>query len=67
MNPDKTEYILFGSKVQLKKCLTTSLNVCNDMIPIANEIRYLGSFPDKSLDFKGHIKTKCATAHVKLL
>ena len=39
MNPDKTEYILFGSKVQLKKCLTTSLNVCNDMIPIANKIR----------------------------
>ena len=62
MNPDKTEYILFGSKVQLKKCLTTSLNVCNDMIPIANKIRYLGSFLDKSLDFKGHIKTKYATA-----
>ena len=49
-------------KFNSKMCLTTSLNVCNDMIPIANKIRYLGGFLDKSLDFKGHIKTKCATA-----
>ena len=33
MNSDKTEFIMFGSKVQLSKCNTTSLTVNGSVIP----------------------------------
>ena len=31
-DPDKTEFIMFGNGVQLRKCLTNSLQVVNDTI-----------------------------------
>ena len=42
MNPNKTEFIYFGSKQQLKKCKIESLKVSEDLIPRADMIRYLG-------------------------
>ena len=38
LNPDKTEFIMFGNGVQLKKCLTNYLQVVNDTIKV-REIR----------------------------
>ena len=32
LNPKKTEFILFGSKVQLSKCGMNMMNVCNNNI-----------------------------------
>ena len=32
MNPSKTEFIYFGSRVQLKKCLVDNLNIVGDLI-----------------------------------
>ena len=40
MNPNKTEFIYFGSKPQLKKCKIGSLKVSEDLIPRADMIRY---------------------------
>ena len=41
MNSDKTEFILFGSKPQLDKCITTPLSNNNTAIKEAEVIRYL--------------------------
>lgn len=62
MNSSKTEFILFGSRLQLKKCITKDIKVCNDIVESKNCIRYLGAFLDESLNFKEHIKRKCQTA-----
>ena len=59
MNIDKTEFILFGSKTQLVKCITTSLNVNNTEIKVAETIRYIGVLLDRLLNFKHHITCKC--------
>ena len=59
MNPDKTEFIYFGHKQQLNKCLISSIYVIGDMIKHTECIRYLGGFLDANLSFKEHISRKC--------
>ena len=62
MNPDKTEFIYFGSKAQLSKSLVKTVDVCYDKIEISDSVRYLGAFLDKTLSFKGHVNEKCQAA-----
>ena len=59
MNPDKTEFIYFGHKQQLNKCLINSIDVTSDIIKCTGCIRYLGGFLDAHLSFKEHISRKC--------
>ena len=40
MNPDKTEFIYFGSKAQLSKSRINTVDVCGDKIKISNCVRY---------------------------
>ena len=58
MDSNKIEFILFSSKPQLDKCITTSLNVNNMDIKVAEIIRYLGVLLDRLLNFKHHITSK---------
>ena len=58
LNPDKTEYILFGSWQQLKKISPEPLNAQGDSIPVSELLRYLGGFLDQNLNFKKHIIEK---------
>ena len=44
MNLDKTEFIYFGHKQQLNKCLISSIYVTGDIIKHTECIRYLGGF-----------------------
>ena len=46
MNNNKTKFILFGSKLQLDKCKTKTLNVNNTEIGLADKIKYLGILLD---------------------
>ena len=62
MNNSKTEFIMFGSRKQLDKCVTESVVIINDAIPKQKFIRYLGAFLDETLNFKEHITRKCRTA-----
>ena len=62
MNPNKTEFIYFGSKPQLNKCKVESLKVSEDLIPRADMIRYLGVYMDAHLNYKHHITKKCKAA-----
>ena len=55
MNSSKTEFILFGSRHQLKKCSVTELNVASDNIKYVSCTRYLGAYLDENLSFKDHI------------
>ncbi len=62
MNNSKTEFLMFGSRKQLDKCVTESLVIINDSIPKQKFIHYLGAFLDEKLNFKEHITRKCRTA-----
>ena len=62
MNPNKTEFIYFGNKPQLKKCNVVSLKVSEDLIPRASSIRYLGVYMDEHLNYKQHVAKKCQAA-----
>ena len=59
MNSNKTEFILFGSKPQLHKCKTKTLNVDNTDIDLADKIKYLGVLLDQKLNLKQYITSKC--------
>ena len=62
MNPNKTEFIYFGSNPQLKKCKAESLKVSDDLIPRTDTIRYLGVYMDSHVNYKCHIAKKCQAA-----
>ena len=66
LNPDKTEYILFGSWQQLKKTSQELLDTQGDPIAVSKVVRYLGGFLDQNLNFKKHIieKTKKTMAYI---
>ena len=66
MNSDKTEFIMFGSKVQLSKCETTSLTMNGSVIPKSDIIRQLSVWLDSNLNFKHHIVVKCRSAMLNL-
>ena len=56
LNPDKTEYIFFGSQQQLKKISPELLDAQGDPIAVSEAVRYLGRFLDQHLNFKTLIK-----------
>ena len=53
-NLAKTEFIYFGSKLQLSKCVVTHLNVNDEIVERATVIKYLGAWLDAQLTFKEH-------------
>ena len=67
MNDGKTEFIMFGSKYQLNKCVTHHININGLSVQKADVIRYLGAWMDKHLSFKHHIKVKCKVAMFNLI
>ena len=66
MNNDKTEFILFGSKLQLDKCKTKTLNVNNTEIKLSDKIKYVGVLLDQKLNLKQHITSKCQTVMLNI-
>ena len=62
LNPNKTEFILFGSRAQLLKCFTNKINVSGSKVECSLIVQYLGAWLDQSLDFKHHSSIKCRTA-----
>ena len=66
MNCSKTEFILFGSKTQLSKCITTNISICGDLVKGVSVIQYLEAWLDQNLNFKEHVNKKCTTAMINL-
>ena len=57
LNTDKTEFITFGSKQQLKKLDKSPLIANGDIIYNTKVVGYLGGQLDSSLTFETHVKT----------
>ena len=66
INNDKTEFILFGSKPQLYKYKTKTLNIGNTEIELADKIKYLGLILDQNLNLKKHITSKWQTTMLNI-
>ena len=66
MSP-KSELMLLGSRQNLKKCTTNSLEVLGENIEKSEVIRYLSGYLHSTLTFKQHIKTKCKSTMLNLL
>ena len=62
MNGEKTEFLIFGSRQQLKKCVTNNINVTGEVVDKTDCIKYLGVWLDATLLLKHHITQKCRTA-----
>ena len=62
MNPDKTEFIYFGSSHQLSKCTAHSIDVDGVSVNKADSIKLLGATLDENLNLKKHISLKCSVA-----
>ena len=56
MNDHKTEFIMFGSKVQLAKCITNSININGTEVQRSEVLKYLGAWLDQHLT---HVNRKC--------
>ena len=66
MNDNKTEFMLCGSKAQLKKCQINNLTVGDSTIKASKSLKYLGVTIDPELHFKDHIIQKCKIASLNL-
>ena len=62
MNASKTEFILFGSPKQMKKCSSTSIPVVTDTAERSLQIRLLGAWCDENVTMKVHVTKKCSIA-----
>ena len=67
MHSAKTEFIYFGSRVQLSKCVVTHLNVNGELVERATLIKYLRAWLDAKLLFKEHTTKKCQTEIINYL
>ena len=66
MNAQKTELMFLGSKLQLKKCETTDINIIDDKVKRTKVIKYLGSWLDENLGFVKHATMKCKAAMLNI-
>ena len=66
MNSSKTEFILFGSRVQLQRCSDCQIVVCDANIQQSSSVKYLGLHMDDQLTFNIQIREKCRTASANL-
>jgi hypothetical protein len=66
LNCDKTEFIIFGSKYNLNKCDTESIDVCDETVLRAKCVRNLGVIMDEELSMLPHISTVVKTCRFHL-
>ena len=67
LNAWKTDFMFIGSRQQLCKCHTDSIRVCDDVVYRSKIICLLGTWIDRTLSFKHHIKQKCKSAMFNLV
>ena len=61
MNDAKIEYIQFGSRQQLAKCMYDHIDVNGTTVTRNDFIKYLGAILDMFLSMKQQIMQKCKT------
>ena len=66
LNPDKTEFILFGSRQQLNKCKSNEISVVDAGVERSNCIKYLGGYLDEQINLKRFVSDKCKTISMNI-
>ena len=66
LNPDKTEFIIFGNKVQVRKIDCDGINVIDSVVKRSDSVKCLGTIIDSNLSFKPHIVHKCQIAMLNI-
>ena len=59
LNCAKSEFLLFGSKVQLNNIDVTSFKIADSVIPLSHSCRNLGITFDCTMSMSGHISIVC--------
>ena len=59
LNLDKTEFVMFGYRNQIVKCMTSYVTISDSTISKSPSVKYLGVILDENLNLKEHILTKC--------
>ena len=62
LNDEKTEFIQFGSRIQLLKTSIEELKLGESSVNRSQNVKYLGGILDEKLTFKQHITSKCQLA-----
>ena len=60
LNPDKTEFLILGTRQQLEKVITSHLVVGESRICPSTKVKNLGSWFDPNLDMISHINNICS-------
>ena len=60
LNPDKTEFLILGTRQQLEKVITSHLVVGESRISPPTKIKNLGSWFDSNLDMLSHVNNICS-------
>ena len=66
INTAKTEFLYFGARQQLCKCVLDSITVGNSQVPRSHSVKYLGVKIDEELNFKDHVSNKSRLAMANL-
>ena len=66
LNENKTEFIVFGTTVQLSKWKTSTLVVGDSCVNLSSKVRNLGAIFDNKMKLIRHVNTVCQKAHNQL-
>ena len=62
LNPDKTEFLILGTRQQIEKVITSHLVVGECRICPSIKVKNLGSWFDPNLNMIGHINNICSSS-----
>ena len=62
LNDGKTEFIVFGTPAGLRKVITSTLLVGNQLIPASSSVRNIGAYFDQNLKMDTQVKLTCKSA-----
>ena len=66
LNENKTEFIVFGTTVQLSKLKLSTLAVGDSSVNLSSKVRNLGAIFDNKIKLISHVNTVCQKAHNQL-
>ena len=64
LNPEKTEFLVFGNQIQVSKCDIKQFKAGDDIIECQQSARILGAHLDTSLTFKLHCEKQAKKAMI---
>ena len=66
LNENKTEFIVFGTTVQLSKLKLSTLAVGDSSVNLSSKVRNIGAIFDNKMKLISHVNTVCQKAHNQL-